>query len=141
LQEVIAAARKGQIRAVIVSRLDRFGRSSLDLLANIKAVTDAGAEFIAVEQGLHVRPRGDAMSQLLLTILAAVAEFEREIIRDRVIEGQRRAKERGVILGGPRKNIDADAVRALRAEGKSWKAIAKELGSSTATVRRRAGVL
>jgi putative DNA-invertase from lambdoid prophage Rac len=138
LQRILGAARRGKLSAVIVARLDRFGRSSLDLLANIRTLTDAGVEFIAIEQGLHVRPHGDAMSQLLLTVLSGVAEFERSIIRDRVIEGQRRAVERGIKLGRPRgEGPSATAVRKLRRAGKSWSQIATALGCKVAMARRR----
>lgn len=139
LQRVLDAARKGDIKAVIVARLDRFGRSSLDLLANINALRDAGVDFIAIEQGLHVQPNGDAMSQLLLTVLSGVAEFERTIIRDRVVEGQRRAKARGVVFGRPRDDGPAvDDVVRLRKAKKSWSEIAIALGCSVAMARRRA---
>lgn len=139
LQRVLEAARRGEISAVLVTRLDRFGRSAPDLLANIRALRDAGCEFIAIEQGLHVQPNGDAVSQLLLTVLSGVAEFEREIIRDRVLEGQRRARERGVHLGRPRDDgPDAAAVRRLRRAKRSWSEVADELGCSVAMARRRA---
>src|SRR5947208_12543505 len=57
LCRVMEAARKGQIAAVLVWKLDRFGRSSLDLLSNIRALTDGGVRFVAVTQGLDVRPQ------------------------------------------------------------------------------------
>ena len=136
LQRVLDAARRGKVSAVVVTRLDRFGRSSLDLLANIRALTDAGVEFLAVEQGLHVRPDGDAMSQLLLTVLSGVAEFERALIRERVQAGLAAAKKRGVRLGRPRTRPSADVVESLRAQGKSWKAISMELGAPIAACRR-----
>ena len=75
LQRVLDAARRGKVSAVLVSRLDLFGRSNLDLLHNIRALTAAGVEFISIEQGLHVKPNGGAMSQLLLTVLSGVVEF------------------------------------------------------------------
>jgi putative DNA-invertase from lambdoid prophage Rac len=138
LQQVLDAARRGKLSAVLVQRLDRFGRSSLDLLANISALRDAGVEFIAVEQGLHVRPNGDAMSGLLLTVLSGVAEFEKAIIRSRVIEGQRRAMERGQHIGRPRaEGPTPGQVRKMRAAGKSWGTISKTLGCTVAMARRR----
>ena len=139
LQRVLHAARRGKVSAVLVSRLDRFGRSSLDLLHNIQALTAAGVEFMSIEQGLHVKPNGDAMSQLLLTVLSGVAEFERAIIRDRVVEGQRRAKAAGKHIGRPfAPGPTPAAVRKLRARGKSWSQVAKALGCTVATARRRA---
>lgn len=139
LQRVLEAARRGRVEAVLVSRLDRFGRSSLDLLANIRALSEAGVEFICIEQGLHVRPGGDAMSQLLLTVLSGVAEFERTLIRERVTAGLAAAKKRGVRLGRkPGKQPNADTVRTLRARGVSWRQISIELGFPIAACRRAA---
>src|SRR6266568_1328720 len=79
LQRVLEAARKGQIGAVLVTRLDRFGRSSLDLLTNIRTLTDAGVRFSTTEQAIDIAPGGDPMGQLVLTVLAGVAQFEREV--------------------------------------------------------------
>ncbi len=144
LQRVLEAARRGKIGAVLVTRLDRFGRSSLDLLANIRALTDAGARFACTEQAIDIRPGGDPMGQLVLTVLAGVAEFERAIIRDRVREGQRRAKAKGVHIGRPwgsgrkggRDAPDPSAVGALRKVGKSWTEIAAALKCTVASARR-----
>ena len=82
---------RGDVDAVVVWKLDRWGRSALDVLANIQALADAGVRFVAVTQGLDVKPSGDAMSRLLLTVLAAVAEFERDLIRERTLLGLARA--------------------------------------------------
>lgn len=138
LQKILEAARRGQIDTVLVMRLDRFGRSAPDLLQNIRALKEAGVEFIALDQGLHVKPNGDAVSQLLLTILSGVAEFEREIIRDRVREGQRRAKKRGVTFGRPKeKGPSPDNVRRLREAGWTWAQIADRLQCSRGMAERR----
>lgn len=139
LQRVLAAARRGQVDVVAVYKLDRFGRSSLDVLANIQALTDANVRFVATSQGLDVKAGGDAMSRLMLTVLAAVAEFERDLIRDRTRLGLKRARDRGVTLGRPMVDgVDPDAVRAKRTEGKSWATIASELGCSVGVARLRA---
>lgn len=66
-QKVLSAARHGQVDQVVVWKLDRAGRSTLDLLANIEALQAAGVRFTAVTQGLDIRPAGDSMSRLLLT--------------------------------------------------------------------------
>jgi len=83
LQRLMDAARRGKLDVVLVWKLDRFGRSALDVLANIRELDGAGVRFIATTQGLDVRPGGDAMSRLILGVLASVAEFERDIIRER----------------------------------------------------------
>src|SRR5262249_45966348 len=62
LAELLDAARRGKVEAVIVWKLDRFGRSALDLLANIRQLEDAGVRFVAVTQGIDTKPGGDPMS-------------------------------------------------------------------------------
>jgi len=138
LQRVLEAARKGQAGAVLVTRLDRFGRSSLDLQTNVRALVDAGVRFVCTEQGLEIKPGGDAVSQLLLTMLAGVAEFERSIIRERVIEGQRRARAEGRHIGRPFADTAPEpaAVAALRKVGKSWSQVAAALACSPGQARR-----
>lgn len=135
LQRVLRAARRGEVDVVVVWKLDRFGRSALDVLTNIRALTDAGARFVATSQGLDVKPGGDALSTLLLTVLAAVAEFERDLIRDRTRLGLERARKRGKKLGRPRVEVDIAGVAALRSEGLSWKRVADALGVPEATLR------
>ena len=69
LVRVLDAAQRGEIQAVIVWKLDRFGRSALDLLTNLRQLDGAGVRFIALTQGIDTRPGGDAMSRLRLTML------------------------------------------------------------------------
>ena len=136
LQRVMEAARKGAIAAVVVYKLDRFGRSALDVLANVKTLTDAGCRFVCVTQGLDVHPGGDATSRLILTVLAAVAEFERELIRERTATGLARAEALGHKAG--RKPIPEGKVDAIRGEwtrGTSAYAASKVLGLRQSTVR------
>lgn len=138
LQRVLAAARKGAIDVVMVWKLDRFGRSTLDLLANIEQLQAAGVRFLATTQGLDIKPGGDSMSKLMLTLLAGVAEFERDIIRERTRLGLAAARRRGVRLGG-RPALSAAQVakvRSLRAKGQSWAEVAAGAGCSTGSARR-----
>lgn len=135
LQRVLKAARTGKVDAVLVWKLDRFGRSALDVLANIRALSDAGVRFVATSQGLDVKPDGDAMSRLMLTVLAAVAEFERDLIRDRTKLGLRRAVAQGKKLGRPRRAVDMEVVGHLRRKGLTWRAIGDHLGIPESTIR------
>lgn len=102
LQRALKAA-KG--RTLLVWKLDRFGRSALDVLSNLRRHVDAGGRFVAVTQGLDVR-QGDAMSGLILAVLAAVAEFERSLIVERTRLGLERAKAAGRYPGRPRGSKD-----------------------------------
>ncbi len=99
-QRVLRAARRGEFDALLVFKLDRAGRSALDLLANIRELVDLhGVRCVVTSQGLDLKPGGDAISRLLMTVLAAVAEFERDLIRDRTRLGLAAARRRGVRLG------------------------------------------
>lgn len=142
LQTVLAAAEKGKVDVVLVWKLDRFGRSVLDVLANVRRLETAGVRFIVTTQGLDVRPQGDAVSRLTLTILGAVAEFERDLIRERTLLGLARARKKGRV-GGRRvvNNIDRERVTELRTAGRSWSQVAAELGCSTSAARRAVGEL
>lgn len=139
LQRVLQAVRRGEVRAVLVTRLDRIGRTTLDVIANVRAIADAGGEFVTTEQGLHVRPGGDAMSTAMLSLMAVFAELEHSLIRDRCMQGLARAKRAGVKLGRPRDfSVTASAVKALRAQGASWSEVASRLGCTIGTARNRA---
>jgi putative DNA-invertase from lambdoid prophage Rac len=138
LQRVLDLARRGKIDTVICWKLDRFGRSALDLLANVRTLEDAGCRFVALTQGIDIRPGGDPMSRLLLTMLAAVAEFERELIRERTRLGLDKARKQGKRIGRPfgKSAPSPLAVVALRAEGTSWSTIGRTLGCTPAAARR-----
>lgn len=101
-QQLMNAARGGKLDAVLVWKLDRFGRSALDVLTNIRELESAGVRFVATSQGIDVRPSGDAVGRrLLLTMLAAVAEFERDLIRERTRLGLARARANNVARPRP----------------------------------------
>lgn len=139
LRRVMEAARKGQVGAVLVWKLDRFGRSSLDVLSNIRSLTDAGVRFVAVTQGLDVKPQDDAMSQLILTVLSGVAEFERSLIAERTALAARAALRAGRPWGRRREaGPSPSQVKALRAKGASWSEIATRYDCTVAMARRRA---
>lgn len=138
LLELLAAAQRGQLGAVVVWKLDRFGRSALDLLANLRVLERAGVRFIASSQGIDLAPGGDAMSRLQVNMLSAFAEFERELIRERTRLGMERARRRGQHVGRPRVGNfpSAAAVAHWRELGASWREVARELGCSVAAARR-----
>jgi len=133
----MGAACKRQIEAVLVWKLDRFGRSALDVLANIRELEGAGIRFLATSQGLDVRPGSDAMSRLILGVLASVAEFERDIIRERTRLGLEKARAEGKRLGRPMvlSEAKAERVKKLRAKGKSWAEVAADVGCKVGAAR------
>ncbi|HZL25096.1 MAG TPA: recombinase family protein [Acidobacteriaceae bacterium] len=133
LDRLMAAAARREFDAVLVYKIDRFGRSVLHLSQQLASLTSFGVRFIAVSQAIDT-DAANPSSRLMLTILAGVAEFEREIIRERTLSGVRAAKARGKILGRPRRVFRRDEVIRLRTEGRSWRAIAKELDAPVSTV-------
>lgn len=138
LQRIMTAAKKGTIDVLIVWKLDRWGRSALDLLANIRQLEDCGVRFIAATQGIDIKPDGDPMSKLLVTMLAAVAEFERDLVIERTRLGLAKARKRGKRLGRPlsRSAPSPKAVLRLRASGTSWRLVAEQLGCTPSAARR-----
>jgi putative DNA-invertase from lambdoid prophage Rac len=139
LRRVMEAARKGEVEAILVWKLDRFGRSSLDVLSNIWTLTNSGVRFVAVTQGLDVRPEGDAMSQLILTVLSGVAEFERSLIAERTALAAKLARQAGRPWGRrPASGPKPHEVRVLRASGASWRQVAEQLRCTVGMARRRA---
>src|SRR5215472_546711 len=142
LDKLMADARQRRFDAVLVWKLDRFGRSLVHCVTGIQELASLGIRFIATSQGLDTDESNPA-SKLLLHILAAVAQFERELIRERVSAGMRTAKARGTRsgkpIGRPKRIFDRSQVQRLREGGKSWRQIALVLGVGLGTVRRAAG--
>ena len=138
LKRVLDAAKARSISAVVVHKLDRWGRSALDVLSNIRALEDLGVEFIATSQSMHIRPNGDAVSRLMLGVLASVAAFELDLIKSRTRLGQEKARRAGRKLGRPRKGNAPEPARVLdlRNKGMSWSQISGALGCTVAAARR-----
>jgi DNA invertase Pin-like site-specific DNA recombinase len=138
LLRILEAARCHDFETVFVWKLDRFGQSPLDVLANIRKLAQNGVRFLVTSQGIAVRPEGDALSLLILEVLAAVAEFERDRIRVRTRIGIERARARGARIGRPRMRDRPTraAVLDLRRRGLSWSAAARALHCSSTTLRR-----
>lgn len=138
LLRVLEAVRNRHVDTVIVWKLDRFGHSPLDVLTNVEKLAHKGVRFLVPSQGIDVRPGGDALSLLVLEMLAAVAEFERDRIRVRTRLGIERARARGARIGRPRmrNRPTPGAVLELRKRGLSWSAAARALHCSSTTLRR-----
>src|SRR5450432_1507903 len=127
LDRLMADAAQRRFDVVLVYKLDRFGRSVLHLNQQIDALDSHEIRFIAISQGLDT-DKSNATSRLLLQVLAAVAQFERELIRERTLSGVRAARANGKILGRPKRVFRRDEVVRLRdQENLSWWAIAAEL--------------
>jgi DNA invertase Pin-like site-specific DNA recombinase len=133
LDALLAACRKRCVDAVVVYRYDRFARSLRQLVNALEEFRSLGIEFISLHEGVDTStPNG----RLVFGIFASIAEFERELIRDRVKSGIAAARSRGRTLGRPRVSVDAAKIASLRDTGASWSAITKELGLSAGTAKR-----
>jgi DNA invertase Pin-like site-specific DNA recombinase len=125
LRRLLADARARKFDAVVVWKIDRFGRSLRHLVNTLADLEALGVAFISLRDGLDfTTPSG----KLQFHVLAAVAEFERSLISERVRAGMKMAIKKGKRCGRPRTKVDADRVRELRASGASWTKIANDLG-------------
>ena len=103
-QALLARLRKAEYTAVIVYKLDRWARSSTELILDTKELLDKNVGFISLSDNLDF---STAAGKLQFQILSAFAEFERELIRERTIEGLRRAKQQGKLSGRPKGSKDS----------------------------------
>ncbi len=129
LDDLLHASRRREIDEILVWRLDRFARSLRHLILTLGELEAVGVAFVSLTEAIDVTtPTG----RLLVHILGALAEFERDLIRERVTAGVARARAKGRQLGRPRKVFDRDHVQKLRSEGLSFRQIGKRLGISPA---------
>jgi putative DNA-invertase from lambdoid prophage Rac len=136
-RKVMALAQARHIDAVLVTELSRWGRGTTDLLATLKELETRHVSLIALNGMTFdlVTPHG----RMIATVLAGIAEFERELIQERIRSGIAAAKARGRRLGrqpGQRPKSDrlASKVLALVDQGRSYRLIAREVGLSKNTV-------
>ena len=114
LDRLMADCRRRRLDAVIVYRYDRFARSLRQLVNALEEFRSLGIEFISLHEGVDTStPNG----RLVFGIFASIAEFERELIRDRVRSGIAAARSKGKRLGRPRVRVDATRIATLRASG------------------------
>jgi DNA invertase Pin-like site-specific DNA recombinase len=136
LAKAISRLESGDV--LVVTRLDRLARSTRDLLNVIAAVSERGAGFKSLKDTWA--DTTTAHGRLMLTVLGGLAEFERELIRARTGEGRKRAKNRGVKFGRPRKMTPhqrQEAVRRLN-EGETMADVARTYAVDPATISRLA---
>jgi DNA invertase Pin-like site-specific DNA recombinase len=133
LDALLVVCRKRRVDAVVVYRYDRFARSLRQLVNALEEFRSLGIEFISLHEGVDTStPNG----RLVFGIFASIAEFERELIRDRVKSGIAAARSKGKRLGRPRMTVDAARIARLRASGETWRAVAEKMGISTRSARR-----
>ncbi len=132
--ELIAAAHRRELDAILVWKLDRWGRSVADLVATLHELSALGVAFVSLTEALDMStPSGRALA----TMLAVFAEFERDMLRERVRGGLERVRREGKRLGRPPTAAShATEVRALRARTLTHAEIARRLGIGESSVRR-----
>jgi DNA invertase Pin-like site-specific DNA recombinase len=133
LNRMLRDAHARRFDAIVCWKLDRLGRSLKHLVTTIEDLAAYGVSFVSLRDNLDLStPSG----RLMLHLLGAMAEFERELIRERVTAGIHAARRRGVRLGRPKTYVSPEKVREMRNEGVPWRAIAKRLGVGTGTACR-----
>jgi DNA invertase Pin-like site-specific DNA recombinase len=136
-QALLKGATQRQLDVILVWKLDRWGRSLVDLMTTLRELTALGVGFVSLTEALDLTtPAGRAFAGFL----AVFAEFERDLIRERIKAGISDARKRGKAHGRPRAIAnDAAQIRALTQQGFSQAAIARHLGLWRTSVRRVLG--
>ncbi len=132
LKKLMALIRARRVDVIVVTKLDRFARSLKHLVSALDEFTSLGVLFVSISDQIDLTT---ASGRLMLHLLAAFAEFERALIRERTMNGLEHARNSGKTLGRP-KTRDDDAILKLRAEGLSYSKIQKLLGISRPAIHR-----
>ncbi len=133
LNRLMADAHRRRFDAVVVWKFDRFARSVSHLLRALETFKALGIEFVSLSEQVDTStPTG----RMIFTVLGAVAELERSLIAERVRAGLRNARAKGKRLGRPPMVVDRAEIARLRAQGRSVRQIAAELGCSTGSVHK-----
>ena len=133
LNDLMADAHRRKFDAVLVWKIDRFGRSLKHLVNSLAELGALGVAFVSFRDNLDLStPSG----RLMFQIIGAMAEFERALIQERVRAGLRNAQAKGRRLGRPRVVVDASRIASLRSQGRSWSQVGSELGVSKGTAQR-----
>jgi DNA invertase Pin-like site-specific DNA recombinase len=136
LEELMKQARRRSIDVVVVWRFDRFARSLAQLVGALEEFRELGIDFVSLHEQIDTTT---AMGRLIFQISAAFAEFEREIIRERVRGGLRNARAKGKRLGRPSVvgPMQAGRIREMRqVENLSWSQIQARVRLPIRTIRR-----
>ena len=134
LAELMAYVREGD--TVVVWKLDRLGRNTLHILETVKALTDREVTLVSVTDGID---SSTAAGRMMIGVLGSLAEYERELTKERTALKRAASRANGTKFGRPRKVDDAEHIataKRMKADGHTGRDIAKYLGVSRATVYR-----
>jgi DNA invertase Pin-like site-specific DNA recombinase len=134
LNKLMEDARKRRFDAIVVWRFDRFARSTKHLLLALEEFRSLGIQFISYQENMDT---SSPLGQALFTIVSAVAQLERDLIWERVSAGLRNARANGKKLGRPKSAVGRERILELKAQGRSLRQIAANLGVGYGTVRAR----
>ncbi len=133
LDEMMAKAKRRSFDAIAIVKLDRLARSTRHLTQLAAELEALGVDLIVVDQGIDTStPAG----RLLFNVLAAIGEFELDLVRERTKAGLAAARRRGKRLGRPRAYVPVDRARGLLSRAWSVTAVARELEVSRSTLGR-----
>jgi DNA invertase Pin-like site-specific DNA recombinase len=133
LNRLMADAKQRRFDVVAVWKIDRFGRSLRHLVNSLAELENFGVSFVSLRDSIDLSsPSGVLMFQLI----AAMSQFERALIQERVRAGIRNARNKGRRLVRPRLDVDHGRIVRLRANGASLRAISDQLGVSLGSVHR-----
>lgn len=135
LDKLMADARERRFEAVIVWKIDRFGRSVKNFTQHLCMLDSCGVGFVSMSEPIDTR-KSSPMADLLMHILIAFAQFERSMIVERVKSGMAAAKHAGIRCGRPRAVVDRKKVADLHEKGWSLREIGRKVHVSYATVSR-----
>ncbi len=138
LDRLMTHARAHTLDVVVVWKFDRFARSTKHLLLALDEFRALEVDFVSVTEAIDT---STALGRAMFTIVGAIAELERELIRERIKAGVAKARADGKHLGRPQRWTRDQMERAakLRSEGRSWRTIARSVGLPVRTIRRAIG--
>ena len=132
LKELLKLARERQIDCIVVLKLDRLFRSLKHMIVTLDEFSDLGVEFISVKDQIDA---STASGKLLMGVIACMAAFEADLLKERTVLGLEMAKKRGKILGRPKHNME-ERIKELRKQGLTYKKIQETLNCSKGSVWR-----
>jgi putative DNA-invertase from lambdoid prophage Rac len=135
LNKLLVLAKQRKIDVLLTWKVDRLGRSLKHLVNTIAELEAVGVSFVSLKDNLDFStPAG----RLMFNVIGSMAQFERDLCRERTLSGMAAARRRGARIGRPRVEVDAAKIHGLRAQGLSWDNIALQTGHSRETCRKAA---
>ncbi|MBI5184885.1 MAG: recombinase family protein [Nitrospinae bacterium] len=136
LDKLMEDAGKKRFDAVLVWRFDRFARSTKHLVESLHTFRHIGISFISFQENIDT---GSPLGEAIFTIISAISQLERDIIKERVKSGLRRAREKGTQLGRPRVSVDPKKAKRMQKDGLSLRETATAMGVPRSTLSRLLG--